>query len=58
MTTDATAAKAGTTATAPVASPAEELSLLGQITRRAARLSTGGKVWLRDRLTAEIDEEL
>jgi hypothetical protein len=43
---------------APTASAADELKVLGQIMGRVAKLSTGGKIWLRDRLTAEIDGEL
>jgi hypothetical protein len=43
---------------APTTSAADELKVLGQIMGRIAKLSTGGKIWLRDRLTAEIDGEL
>ena len=43
---------------APQSSAADELNVLGQIMRRVAKLSTGGKIWLRDTLTAEIDAEL
>jgi len=43
---------------APKSAVREELNLLGQIMGRVAKLSTGSKIWLRDRLTAEIDGEL
>jgi hypothetical protein len=56
---EAASAAADTGAELPEAlTPAAELRLLSQIASRVARLTTGGKIWLRDSLAAQIEDEL
>jgi hypothetical protein len=56
--TDAAAATAAAPVSAPSPTTGDRLKVLGQIVTRLDRLSTGDKIWLRDTLSAQIDDEL